>query len=179
MDLRTERTKKNIVNAFIELRQHKPLEKITVTELAELACINKATFYSHYHDIYDLTEQLEDEYICAFLDDIKHPDYLLSNPKQAIKELILSISSHKELLNTLFSGSRFAIFANKFERNMKELVYTQYPEYRGSLECDVVLSVLTQGCFHACFSHSEADFDEVIEIIGNIHECIKKNFFEI
>lgn len=51
MDLRIERTRKSIINAFIELRAHKPIEKITVKELAERAYINKATFYSHYfHD---------------------------------------------------------------------------------------------------------------------------------
>ena len=55
MDLRTERTKRSIINAFLELRSQKPLEKITVKELSELAFINKATFYTHYQDIYDLS----------------------------------------------------------------------------------------------------------------------------
>ena len=61
MDLRKQRTKNSIINAFIQLRAKKPLEKITVTELAELAYINKATFYTYYQDIYDLSEQLETE----------------------------------------------------------------------------------------------------------------------
>lgn len=43
MDLRKQRTKNSIINAFIQLRASKPLEKITVKELAELAYINKAT----------------------------------------------------------------------------------------------------------------------------------------
>ena len=44
MDLRVKKTRKSIVDAFIELRQIKPLEKITVKELASKAMINKATF---------------------------------------------------------------------------------------------------------------------------------------
>ena len=56
MDLRIERTRKCIKDAFIELRKSKPIEKITVKELAALASINKATFYSHYNDIYDLSD---------------------------------------------------------------------------------------------------------------------------
>ena len=51
MDLRVEKTERGIKNAFIELRSKKPLEKITIKELCELACINKSTFYSHYRDI--------------------------------------------------------------------------------------------------------------------------------
>ena len=40
MDLRKERTKRSIINAFIELRANRPLEKITVKELSERAMIN-------------------------------------------------------------------------------------------------------------------------------------------
>ena len=48
MDLRIEKTRQSIVNAFIALRSRKPLEKITVKELCEKAQINKSTFYFHY-----------------------------------------------------------------------------------------------------------------------------------
>lgn len=40
MDLRVKRTRINITNAFIELRSRKPIEKITIKELSELAFIN-------------------------------------------------------------------------------------------------------------------------------------------
>ena len=73
MDLRIQRTKKSIINAFIELRASKPLEKITIKELSDLAFINKATFYTHYKDIYDLAEQLENEAVTSVLNDIPHP----------------------------------------------------------------------------------------------------------
>ena len=63
MDLRIEKTRNSIVNTFLELRSKKDLEKITVKELCEKAQINKSTFYSHYHDIYDLSEHLEDEVV--------------------------------------------------------------------------------------------------------------------
>ena len=56
MDLRIEKTERAIKNAFIELRAKKTLEKITVKELCAEACINKSTFYSHYEDIYALSE---------------------------------------------------------------------------------------------------------------------------
>ena len=68
MDLRIERTKKCIKDAVIELRKNRSIEKITIKELAALASINKATFYSHYSDIYDLSEQLENEIILSILE---------------------------------------------------------------------------------------------------------------
>ena len=47
MDLRIVKTKKAIINAFLALRAKRPLEKITVRELCEMAMVNKSTFYSH------------------------------------------------------------------------------------------------------------------------------------
>lgn len=76
MDLRTSKTEKNIKNAFIELRSQKPLERITVKELAELACINKATFYRHYPDVYALSENIEDELVNNCMEVIAEPDKL-------------------------------------------------------------------------------------------------------
>ena len=47
MDIRIEKTRQSIINAFIELRSHKELERITIKELCEKAQINKSTFYAH------------------------------------------------------------------------------------------------------------------------------------
>ncbi len=171
MDLRIERTKRSIINAFIELRAKKPLEKITVKELSEIALINKATFYSHYSDIYDLSEQLEKEAVDTVLKNIPHPEGLITNPKQGTKELAFALMSQSKLFDTLFSDSRSSILANRLEQGLKDKIYTMYPENKNNLELDVTLSVLIQGCFHAFASHSnDADMNHLIEIIGNINE---------
>ena len=70
MDIRIEKTEKAIKNTFLELRAKKPLEKITVKELCALACINKSTFYSHYEDIFALSELMEAETITAVVKNI-------------------------------------------------------------------------------------------------------------
>ena len=59
MDLRIQKTRQNIFQAFIELREKYPLEKITVKELTERAQISKQTFYLHYRDMYDLSERID------------------------------------------------------------------------------------------------------------------------
>lgn len=62
-DLRVIKTKERIETALLELLKTKPLEKITVTELAKVAMINKGTFYLHYLDIYDLHRQVFLKYL--------------------------------------------------------------------------------------------------------------------
>ena len=51
-------TEKAIQEAFVKLLNERPLDKITVREIAGECGINRNTFYYHYHDIYDLLESL-------------------------------------------------------------------------------------------------------------------------
>lgn len=173
MDLRIERTRRSIINAFIELRAKKPLEKITIKELAETALINKATFYSHYNDIYDLSEQLEKEAVDMVLKNIPHPESLITDPKQGTVEIAFALASQGKLFDTLFSDSRATILVDRLEQGLKEKIYSMYPEYKNNLEWDILLTVIIQGCFHAFASHSnDTDINNLIEIIGNINERI-------
>ena len=58
MDIRIARTDRAIEQAFMELREKNPLEKIKIKDLCAMACINKSTFYAHYEDIYALANEI-------------------------------------------------------------------------------------------------------------------------
>ena len=67
-------TEKAIQEAFVKLLNERPLDKITVREIAGECGINRNTFYYHYHDIYDLLETLfvlEEQRIVANVDTIQ------------------------------------------------------------------------------------------------------------
>ncbi|WP_339253568.1 TetR/AcrR family transcriptional regulator [Sporosarcina sp. FSL W8-0480] len=57
VDPRILRTRKLITDAFIELSSRKEFKDITVKDITTEAMINRATFYYHFEDIYDLLEQ--------------------------------------------------------------------------------------------------------------------------
>lgn len=59
---KAEQTKTRTRAAFLALCSRKRLETITIKELTALAGINRSTFYSHYTDIYDLREQVLDDF---------------------------------------------------------------------------------------------------------------------
>ena len=106
MDIRIEKTKQSIINAFIEIRSRKEVERITVKELCEKARINKSTFYAHYKDIYDLSDQLETELVDSIMENFNHPENLLQNPADFTKEIFMGYMAKDTLIRTLFSGSR-------------------------------------------------------------------------
>lgn len=54
-------TKMAIAYAFKELLLEKPLNKITINDIAEKCDMNRQTFYYHFHDILELTEWICEE----------------------------------------------------------------------------------------------------------------------
>lgn len=65
-DRRVKKTKKALQQALAKLMTQKELRNITVQELADMADVHRATFYTHYHDVYDLYEQIENEILAGF-----------------------------------------------------------------------------------------------------------------
>lgn len=61
MDKRVKRTKKILKDNLADLLLEKNLRNITVRELTEKADVSRGAFYTHYNDIYDLYEQMEND----------------------------------------------------------------------------------------------------------------------
>src|SRR3712207_497594 len=56
VDPRVKRTRELIVRAFSELVMEKGHRGLTVQEIAERAMVNRATFYAHFRDQYELLD---------------------------------------------------------------------------------------------------------------------------
>ena len=54
----TDFTRREIKTRFMELLSEKNLDKITVKELADVCGISRNTFYYHYHDIFEVMEDI-------------------------------------------------------------------------------------------------------------------------
>lgn len=85
-DLRVRKTRKAIDEAFMELLQKKPLDKITVRELCEKAMISKGTFYKHYKDVYDLYDRKVEEMYRRALSGIEDMGLFFTDPRKFIRE---------------------------------------------------------------------------------------------
>lgn len=98
-DRRTIKTKKAIHQAFIELLQNKPLNKITVAELSKNADLGRGTFYLHYRDIYDLYARVENDLLAGLLQTFKAfaPYTTAENVISLTDGIIEYVGEHKEL----------------------------------------------------------------------------------
>ncbi|MBP3677848.1 MAG: TetR/AcrR family transcriptional regulator [Agathobacter sp.] len=174
MDIRIEKTEKAIKNAFMELRSKKALEKISVKELCELACINKSTFYAHYADIYALSESLEIETVNSIVNNIpKTIDYTHFNPADFSRELCISFMAHISIINILFSGNDYGRLANRIEIAIKEIIFKKYPERKTDEEYNILLSYCIHGAYHAYASNQQVPPERLISTIENIVKTLQ------
>lgn len=58
VDPRVRRTHRLLSQAFMELLERQSFDSITVQNIAERATVNRATFYAHFQDKYDLLDTL-------------------------------------------------------------------------------------------------------------------------
>ena len=168
MDIRIEKTKRAISNVFLELRAAKPLEKITIKELCAKAQINKSTFYSHYHDIYDLSEQMENELVASVIDSISDPEKIFEDPEKFTMELMLGYISCGPMLHLLFSGTRIGELPRKMELYFKKKLYQIDPSCKDSPMKNTAITYTIYGGYHAFMENRQYGDEQTASLIGQL-----------
>ena len=164
---RTQRTKRAIYTAFAELLSEKELHKITVQELVDRADIGRATFYTHYLDIYDLNEKIEGEtmteiaYIALELGE---------QPAEAFfKSLLDYMSDNRAVFKMIFSPNNTGQLHADLTQMIEGVFRQVESEKTGSNLDDKRLAYMsryrTQGCLAVISMWVEGGFAEPKEFI--------------
>ncbi len=69
VDPRITRTKKLLMDAFREIAKEKKIHTITVKDITDRATVNRATFYAHFYDKYDIMDYTLSQTILKNLND--------------------------------------------------------------------------------------------------------------
>lgn len=100
------RSRQMIREAFLTLLKKKPETKITVTDIVNLADINRTTFYAHYPDVRGMVEEIENDVIDKMMRILKDFHYFsfFRNPAplllQISRFLEMDIDLYKQLIRT-------------------------------------------------------------------------------
>ena len=65
VDKRILKTRNNLKNTLISMLEYCPFEKITVKAICEKSNTSRITFYTHYHDKYELIDDLAEDMLSA------------------------------------------------------------------------------------------------------------------
>ena len=120
-DRRITKTKRAIRNAFAELLTIKAMDDITIRDIAEVADINRKTFYSHYGGIHDVIAEIENEIVTSFDDVLVGLDLkqALQNPYPVFARLTEIINSDMDFYTHLMRVNRNASLISKLSDALK------------------------------------------------------------
>ena len=117
-DPRVLRTHKLLQEALIELTAERGFDAVTVGDIAKRATVNRATFYRHYQDKYELLEQIFREAVIQFASDLGPPGEVAltidpQNPPARWVRLFEHFREHERLYRPLLGSKGSSWFAAK------------------------------------------------------------------
>ncbi|HNP73023.1 MAG TPA: TetR/AcrR family transcriptional regulator [Kouleothrix sp.] len=124
-DLRVQRTRKLLREALIDLTTEKGFAALTVQDITERAMVNRATFYRHYEDKYDLAMST----IGEVLADLKLPEdsppldeQAHDQPAAALVSLFEHMAAHFKFYRTMLGKDTFPQLEWRIRGHVEELM---------------------------------------------------------
>lgn len=138
-DLRILRTRKLIMDSFIDLSGKKEFKDITIKDITTEAMINRATFYYHFQDKYDLLEKVLSEVLLIKLDYKTYEQKQID--EEAISDIFISIINfQKSLSNRCHRGYEDTIA--RIIRDQLEVIFYKMLRKNSSVNEDDSLKII-------------------------------------
>lgn len=179
MDRRVIRTKKAIRNAFAQLLSVKELDDITVKDIAELANINRKTFYSYYSGVHMILEETENEIVEDFEAAIRDlpPDKLVREPYLLFSRLSAIINADIDFYEPLMKVNRSSRLIAKVSEMLKQKLRESYAAF--SRVGEETFNIMVDFTFSGLFSVYQSWFNsERRQSIGEISRTLSTLCFE-
>lgn len=131
MDRRQRKSKEAIKYAMLTLMKDKSVDKITVTELADLADVNRKTFYNNFDSIENVRKELETDIVDLMFNIIEEEvlgDRLKNkkiNLKTLLRKLIYIIDKDRQRAKLVFDSGETVYFL----RRLNKLLHPYIIEY--------------------------------------------------
>ena len=132
MDRRQRKTRETIFNAFTRLLSKKSFDKITVSEIIELADVGRATFYAHFETKDFLLKELCEELFCHLFDVMKEQPHQHRHifdcdaDDSVFLHLFRHLENNDNQLLQLLSCPNNELFLPYFKDNLIRLIEDQY-----------------------------------------------------
>lgn len=145
----TDATREAIVMAFCSAAREKPIERVTVKEIARLAGYNRTTFYRYFADCSMVLEYMEKMVIDDLLEAVKGNVRERNFDDVFFRSFLDMCQSHKEKLAVLLNDRN----RSHFIRQIKEIVIQMSDERVPEPSCEnkkhVIMDIYYSGVFSA------------------------------
>lgn len=182
-DRRIRYTKMVIKQALLDLMGKRPVSKITVTEICELADINRGTFYTYYTDPNDLLMKIEDELFME-IKSVLEKALVVGTNYEFLIELLEYTAQNISLCKIVFSANGDKDFIKRILNLAHDKSILQYHTFAPEVSIDkleLLFIFVSNGIIGIVQDWIENDMKqspkEIAEFISKlINKCIQ-NFY--
>ena len=118
----SRKTHEKIKKAFAELlSEKKALNKITVADLTKRAEITRGTFYAHFSNIFEVAEEIENEFMSA----LDFPDHTINSEEDFsshLHQVFEFFAEHEEIYRLLLSSDAPMAFISQLNVRMEKAI---------------------------------------------------------
>ena len=169
-DARKRYTQTVLKQSLLKPLKEKPVNKITVKEVCELAQLNRATFYAHYSDCFALLESIENELIGAFEQSLR---YVNSFDVTALIEAIYDmIDRNREACRVLILGNTGSTVLKRMIALAKKdsiAYWRRELPMAGEAELEMMYTHLSNGLMHVVVEgYDRYDKEEIIRFVSRV-----------
>lgn len=169
-DARVRYTRRVLKEVFLSLLRTKPVNKITVKEVCDLAELNRATFYSHYSDCFDLMEKIEQEILNAFEQSLRLIDGF--DVSALISAIYTMIEQHEDACRVLiFTGASPSLLGRMIDlaRDTSIATWKRQQVKASDAELEMLYIHLSNGLMNVVLGgYDKYSREEVISFVNRI-----------
>lgn len=142
-DRRITKTRKSIQNAYLNLLRQKGTEKITISDIAREADIDRKTFYLHYDSTEDIIREYAEEKTRELLARLTIRSFfsLSFDRKIFAKEVNSMLSEHLEFCRMVAGNPSLGFFWNEVQNVTVDILSEIYARHSKLPESDLKIQV--------------------------------------
>ena len=169
-DARVRYTKQVLKNTLLGLLEKKPINRITVKEVCDIAQINRATFYSHYTDCFDLLEKIENEFMKEYETSLSYIEGL--DVRKMVLAIYDMIDNNIELCKVLVFGNTNYSLIKKMISLAHDISIENWKKYlkkAKDCELEMLFTCLSTGLTQAVVAgYQRYEKDDVIAFVNSM-----------
>ena len=113
-----QKTRQKFVDVFCTLYAEKPIEKISVQQITNLAGYNRSTFYQYFSDIYELRDYVENDVLAFISEEFSAGGGDVYDEQTVLKDAMRLFDEKESYLNALLGDYGSIRFQNRLKERM-------------------------------------------------------------
>ncbi|KOY77664.1 hypothetical protein RZ71_04970 [Apilactobacillus kunkeei] len=145
-----EKTRKQIINAFMELVSKYEIKEVTVKQIAELAGVSRGTFYQHYYDKYAI---FDDQKKMIFQEIVAQQNVFLEKKESSLRVDLLEgkfvskildiVKDNQDTVTFLFNhDDGFSSQASDFFERINQKTLTKINPFVTTKRIEIIAAVI-------------------------------------